>query len=274
MVVLLALFWVHGDASSKEKQADGKSALIGIDHMPTVVADLEKASDSFRRLGFSLKPGRVHENGLRNNHIKFKDGSGIELISVPDMPNDAMTQSYSEQLREGEGPAYIAFHARNTEAFIAALKAANIQHKNNNGLITLTDPQLSFIFFVKDNRSPSDRPEHFAHSNGAIAMTEVWLALDGTAFKKLRKLLLSLGSIERAETVMAPVSTRAPVFYLLNGRVLVVPKRRQLIFGREIIGARFHVQNGQSQRSGSGSTDTIIQPSIAYGQWLRLTSQP
>jgi len=32
--------------------------LIGIDHIPLAVKNLEQASDSYRRLGFALKPGR------------------------------------------------------------------------------------------------------------------------------------------------------------------------------------------------------------------------
>jgi hypothetical protein len=242
--------------------------------MPTVVANLEDASESYRRIGFSLKPGRLHRNGLRNNHVKFKDGSGIELISVPAVPTDEMTISYSELLRGGEGPAYISFHARDTGALVAALNDASIEFENDNGLITLTDPHLNFIFFVKDNRSPTDKPEHFAHSNGAIAMTEVWLALDTPALESLRELLLSLGSVERTETVMAPTSTLAHVFYLQNGRVVVAHKDHQLIDGREIIGAKFDTRGSQSQNDVMGTTGTTMEPAVAHGLWLHLARQP
>lgn len=32
------------------------------------------------------------------------------------------------------------------------------------------------MFFISDNRSPTDRPEHFAHPNGTEAMARVWVA--------------------------------------------------------------------------------------------------
>ena len=85
-LVVSALLVILGDVRAGDASISGNQSLIGIDHMPTVVADLEKASESYRRIGFSLKPGRAHDNGLRNNHTKFRDGSGIELVSVPAVP--------------------------------------------------------------------------------------------------------------------------------------------------------------------------------------------
>ena len=52
---------------------------------------------AYQRLGFSLKPGRFHAHGLRNNHIKFEDGSGLELISPPGHPTDDLTRRGSEE---------------------------------------------------------------------------------------------------------------------------------------------------------------------------------
>lgn len=248
--------------------------MIGIDHIPTVVADLEKASETFQRLGFSLKPGRPHPNGLRNNHVKFEDGSGIELISVPSEPKDEITRAYAQLLREGEGPAYLSFHARDTKALTAALAAAHIGFSNENGLVTLDDPQLDFIFFVHDNRSPSDRPEHFAHPNGAVAMTEVWLALDATTLARLRTLLLSLGAVERREKMLAPTRVSAQVFQLQNGRVIVVPATHQLIAGREIIGARFDVRAEGKDAAASTATERIVKPEQAHGLWLKFSRRP
>ena len=273
-LVVAFLLVVSGDVSAGDTPISENRSLIGIDHMPTVVADLHKASESYRRIGFSLKPGRPHENGLQNRHVKFKDGSGIELISVPVAPTDGMTRSYAELLRGGEGPAYISFHARDTDQLMSALSAASIGFENDDGLITISDQHLDFVFFVRDNRSPTDMPEHFAHSNGATAMTEVWLALDAPSLQSLRELFLALGSVERTETVKAPTSTLAHVFYLQNGRVVALPKNHQLIAGREIIGAQFRVPSGQPNSGGTGPTDTTVEPSIAHGLWLHLATQP
>jgi len=54
----------------------------GLDHVPLAVKDLEQAKADFEALGFALKPGRPHDNGLRNAHVKFPDGTEIELITA------------------------------------------------------------------------------------------------------------------------------------------------------------------------------------------------
>jgi hypothetical protein len=50
------------------------AAVLGIDHVPVAVADLESAGEQYRALGFALKPGRPHANGIQNLHAKFPDG--------------------------------------------------------------------------------------------------------------------------------------------------------------------------------------------------------
>jgi hypothetical protein len=60
-----------------------------------VVKDLNAASERYQALGFTLKPGRLHADGIRNNHVKFPDGSGIELISPPATPLSARAESQS-----------------------------------------------------------------------------------------------------------------------------------------------------------------------------------
>ena len=66
------------------------TATIGIDHIPLAVNDLASATETYRRLGFAIKPGRFHADGIRNNHVKFEDGAGIELITAS-APTDALT---------------------------------------------------------------------------------------------------------------------------------------------------------------------------------------
>ncbi len=50
-------------------------AIMGLNHIPIAVADLDGAAAQYRQLGFALKPGRPHANGIRNEHAKFPDGS-------------------------------------------------------------------------------------------------------------------------------------------------------------------------------------------------------
>jgi len=56
--------------------------LEGLDHIVVAVKDLEAAAERYRGFGFTLKPGRPHANGIRNLHVKFPDGTEIELLTV------------------------------------------------------------------------------------------------------------------------------------------------------------------------------------------------
>jgi hypothetical protein len=108
LALLLTVFRV---AAAESPEASLGPSIIGIDHMPLAVKDLEQASDTYRQLGFSLKPGRLHEDGIRNNHVKFKDGSGIELLSPPNSSADALTAHYLEHLQQGDGASVAAIGA-------------------------------------------------------------------------------------------------------------------------------------------------------------------
>ena len=50
--------------------------IAGLDHVPIAVGDLDAAAARYRALGFALKPGRPHANGIRNQHAKFADDGG------------------------------------------------------------------------------------------------------------------------------------------------------------------------------------------------------
>ena len=58
-------------------------AVTGLDHLPIAVRDLARAANDYRALGFALKPGRPHDNGIQNQHVKFTDGTELELIAAP-----------------------------------------------------------------------------------------------------------------------------------------------------------------------------------------------
>lgn len=252
-VVIVAGSWLAPGSASGQAPP---RPLVGLDHIPFAVKDLEAASETYRRIGFALKPGRFHENGIRNMHVKFPDGSGIELLTAS-RANDDMTTRYVKIIGQGEGPAYMSLHARDTEGLLRALSAGNIAVSREDGLLKLSDPALSFIFFVGDNRAKNDRPEHFAHANSAVAMTEVWLATDEVA--AFRKLFTALGAAETREMVRLPQPVNATVFGLTNGKVVLLPKAFQRIEGRPIVGARFRVASGE---------ELLLPPEAAHGMWL------
>lgn len=255
--------WVLLIASSVANAAPS-TPIVGIDHMPLIVKDLDQATNDYRRIGFAIKPGRPHDNGIRNDHVKFPDGAGIELLMAPEA-RDAMTSDYVALLKQGEGPAYIGFHARKFKEFVATLDAAHIGRTTEDGLLMLKEPGLGFMFFLQDNRAPNDRPEHFAHANGAVAMTGVWIATADA--ERITRIFAALGGIARKKKVLAPEPVEATVITVENGRVVLLPESRQLVKGRPIIGAEFDVPKKDGKR------DVFVAPAETHGIWLHFIAR-
>jgi hypothetical protein len=144
---------------------------------------------------------------------------------------------------------------------------------------SLLAPELSFLFFVRDNRSPTGRPEHFAHANGATALSAVWVATENGG--SLARLLVLLGGQQERRTVSAPDLVEATVVRLGEGEVIILPRSHQLLPGRPVIGAGFRVRDpakvgrmvaeaGIEPRAGTRAAERIVvEPRSAHGLWLQ-----
>jgi methionine-S-sulfoxide reductase len=247
-------------------QARGSSrqpAVLGLDHIPIAVNDLERAAERYRVLGFALKPGRPHDNGITNQHVKFPDGTELELITAPE-PRDALTRSYRRHLAAGDGPAFLAFYAPVPDRVPGRL----------------ADP-LQYIFFGGRNASPTDRPEHFAHANTADSFIEVWLAGDDLSAE--RKLLETLGATFGRRTVHVPDAVDAEVARLSEGQVVFLPGSHQTVRGRRIVGATLRVKKLAAARGvvekaklngiregGLSRSSLFLPPDITHGLWIEL----
>jgi catechol 2,3-dioxygenase-like lactoylglutathione lyase family enzyme len=254
------------------------ATITGLDHIPIAVNDLEKAADDYRALGFVLKPGRPHDNGIRNQHVKFPDGTELELITAP-AARDPLTTTYRRHLAQGDGPAFLAFYAPSRGAAIAGLDAAQIRHRDGDLL-----GDLDYVFLGPRNESPTDRPEHFAHANGAESLVSVWLA--GADLSAERKLLTATGAIITQEEVHVPGRRRAEVAHLTEGTVVLLPESQQILKGRRIVGATLRVADVSAarraigRRSDAAMSDIVaadrslfLPPSITHGLWIELRQQ-
>jgi catechol 2,3-dioxygenase-like lactoylglutathione lyase family enzyme len=166
----------------------------GLDHVVVAVNDLAAAVADYRALGFAIKPGRPHDNGIRNFHVKFSDGTEIELLTAP-QSRDALTATYRQHLAEGDGPAFVALYAPHGRV----------------------PTGLPFVFLGSRNASPTDLPEHFAHPNGARSLIAVWLAAADT--RSLSQALEGLGGrpiggavkFDQGEVVLLRQASHRPI---------------------------------------------------------------
>jgi len=191
----------------------GAEALVqGLDHIPIAVRDLERAGADLAALGFALKPGRPHANGLRNLHAKFPDGTELELITAS-AAVDPLSSAYIDWLKDGDGPMLLGLYAPNAKA------------------ITLQPP----LFFDRRQKSPTDRPEHFAHANSAYSLRSAWLA-DGPAGILLRAVPVG---VEERTASCAPFGNSDRRLRLPDGEIVLLPPST----GRPIVAATVAVRS-------------------------------
>jgi catechol 2,3-dioxygenase-like lactoylglutathione lyase family enzyme len=278
-----ALFFVSAVLASPAFAEDAMP-VVGIDHIPVAVEDLEAASARYRALGFSLKPGRPHDNTLRNDHAKYPDGREIELITARE-PRDALAARYLRKIAAGDGPAYLAFHCDDFAVLRGRLTKAKIAF-NDKAFFTLADPSLDYLFFGGDNRSPTDKPEHFAHANTTETLIGVWIADAENA--ALRHLLDALGATYKTGTVMLPAKTSATLAQLDAGVITLLPRSTRLIADRPIVGAVLKTRDLRAAErvlkkaglavalrrlEGPGYKSIVLPPEQAHGVWLEFRQE-
>jgi catechol 2,3-dioxygenase-like lactoylglutathione lyase family enzyme len=96
----------------------------GIDHAVILVRDLDRAQDTYSRLGFTLTPRGYHTLGSQNHCLMFgKDY--VELLAVP-IPHPAM-QYFTDFLATGEGLAAIALATEDAKGAHAELVSAGVE---------------------------------------------------------------------------------------------------------------------------------------------------
>ncbi len=253
--------------------------LVGIGHMPIAVRNLDEASTDYRALGFTIKPGHLHDDGILNNHVKFAAGTELELITASGA-RDELAAKYGRMIAAGDGPAFLALEWQDSGRVRAALAAAGIGYREG-AYFTLSDPRLDYLFFGGNDRSPSDRPEHYAHANGANALIGVWLA--DAENPALTQLLRALGASLVERDVTLPEPMRVTVAEIAGGVITLLPKSQRLIADRPIVGAVVRTQDleriaAQARKAGfkdlfrpmtgTGFHSLILPPAATHGLWL------
>jgi catechol 2,3-dioxygenase-like lactoylglutathione lyase family enzyme len=162
-------------------QCRAEAAAVRFDHVVIAVSDLGSASSIFRdSLGFSLKPGRVHDSGLSNVHVRFANGSALELITPGPVESDELSEWYRRFLERGNGGAFVALSAGPPDTVLERLGALAAQAVVFEGraLDWVSFPEghpLHAFFFVNVRARAPDEPGQLQHRNGAQGLAEVWI---------------------------------------------------------------------------------------------------
>ena len=152
---------------------------LHIDHVPIAVRDLASTVAQFREMGFTIKPGRPHQNGIENASIKFADGSYIELITAHN-GRDSIAKQYEENLKKGQGASYVFL--RDSDGTFADQVRRSGGRREAAGPFAFTElpeswhvPHLQLIQYLAPAQ---DSAEIYQHANGALRVAAVWMFVD------------------------------------------------------------------------------------------------
>jgi len=264
--------------------ASGPAAVEGLDHVPVAVADLDQASADFARLGFVIKPGRPHDDGIRNRHVKFPNGGGIELITASG-PTDDLAREYADWLRGGPGAAFWSLYTPDLAGLTTLLARQGLEPTDQGDLVNFPQRVMPHrLFFADRLRSPTDGPRYWSHPNSAYRLAGVWIA--GTALEP--RLFPALGLARSDRRPCAPFERRA-IAWAIPGEgdeVMVAPGVRRpaersligltvlvehLAVARRVLrGARVRFTEPRGCRRQS----LWIAPASAQNVWIELRERP
>lgn len=226
---------------------------LKLDHVPIAVRELEQAVNTYRDvLGFSIKPGRLHPNSIENAHIKFADGTALELITAKE-PADALAGHYLALLREGEGAAFLSMDGGDAghiakKPGIRQFYPNEIEGSYANSVTFDFSRRIGYWFFLEYTNPPVDKAEHLEHENGALALEAVWLA--GPSLNDEIAILSSFGKRKTSYEVEHPVLNEKGTVYKLDRGSLYLYTGDVASFGiSPIQGVSIRVKNLEETRS-------------------------
>ena len=231
-----------------------------LDHAVVVTRDLDQTGARLAALGFTLKPGRVHADGLLNRHVKFRDGTGIELMSLAGPPSSEMARDYARRLAQGEGGAMVAIR---TADFAGLLRAADqvalTPVRSGVGswefVAFAASTGADALFFLRGGAAAGDPDSVVRHSNGAEGLDAAWIEADA----RVERLLSQLGAVA-CGTERLP-DGRAGSRWLLGSGSLVVVRAPGAARPRLV---------GVELRAGerSGAAARLLEPMPGF--WIRV----
>jgi hypothetical protein len=179
-------------------------------------------------------------------------------------------------LAQGDGPAHVVLYAPDQDALAKHIVGGSFGAQQS-GLITFPiGHRLRPIFFGGRNKSPTDRPEHFAHENSAYSLTRAWLAAND--FDLELKLFSAVGGRVSEEIVQVPEEVRLHAVTMGPDKILLLPMARQRLQGRPVVGASVVVKNLAAVRRtleqaglkpATGTSNSILlPPELTHGIWL------
>lgn len=285
VVLVAAMSWAVQRGVHALVAASPPPTLNGLylDHVPIAVRDLGAATIWWReRLGFSIKPGRLHENTLDNSHMKFPDGTEIELITAG-APADPLAARYRRLIERGDGAAFLALRPDSLGRIAERLGGVGLEFHRSRGpyfesLGFGEETPLGYLFFIVLTSPPLDLPEQVTHANTGTTLFAAWLRDDD--FSAEEEIFTALGVPIRRNAVELAGGIRADDVLLDRGHLYLIRSPNPAGTDRPVVGLTVAVADvDKAERTLRGRLRPIagrdsrgrfvrIGPEDANGVWL------
>ena len=194
-------------------------------HAVVVVRDLDSAAARLGPLGFRFKPGRLHPDGILNRHIKFRDGTEIELMTVVGRPTDRMAEGYAGLLATGEKGVYAALWTTDMAGVVARAGRAGLPGRSTRlgawEFLSFPGVRDAAAFFFGAGGAPANDPDSvLAHENGSVGLEAAWVE----AGPRFERLLRTLGS-SPCESISLPDGRPGTRWPLARGSLVLARPR-------------------------------------------------
>ena len=228
---------------------------IHIDGVIVAVSDANTATKAYTKMGFTVKPGRMHKNGLLNAHIKLPNKTSIELMSLVSKPTDDISRKYRNILKEGESGAYLTLSGSGAAEF--SKKIDGIEHEKIRGrfwdyVIFPEGSGLEHIFLFHPHSEFKSEQRFYIHGNGAKKIDRVWI--EGS--DKVKDLFIAL-NFRYCGRVTHELRLTGELFRTSQGDIVVTKKTAN---GRpKILGVSIEMES---------KTPILIGNNEANGIWI------
>ncbi len=230
---------------------------LKLDHVIVAVNDIKQASKTYERAGFTIKPGRLHKNGLLNAHIKFPNHAYLELMSISGTPTDSIAQGYSEFLESGEGGTFVALTGPSIEVATELLKSLAIEHDVIRGsfwdyIVFPKGSNLEHFFFIKMHNVYPQKSWVYEHKNNVSRISEIWVEGNATVARFLEAFGAKL-----CEKPSGNAEAEKQIFKLSDGSLIAI-NHRATNQRQRFLGIKF-----------ASEDDDFNNINNAHGVWLK-----
>lgn len=277
--ILLCIFVIPVNSFLSAQNRSNTLHNLNIDHVTIAVKNLEAAGDYFKSLGFTLKQGHLHPNSINNLHIKFKDGTEVELITASD-PKDALAKEYLDLINQGNAGAFVALNSTEFDEISSILTEHLFPHNTSSNAVTgnITFPRNIPIrtFWFVDYLNPFVEQEKFvSHKNMVTGLEAIWL--NGSIENDAGNLFSCFGySVQKSKY---PIENSSEI--KLDRSSLYLTEVRSTVPSRNITGMTLVVsdirviesiliKNGFNFKTGSDTRgrSLLLAPEKIHGTWI------